>query len=359
MNGGVRVSAIVCVAVLSGERSSAQQVVPPVSEVESFERQWFFMAENDVATFSDGDYTSGLRFGIARESDPDGENALVRGLTWMTGGLHGSPLRLFSGLADPEVTEFTTGWSLTHTIFTPEDKLARRPAGGERPYAGWLGLSFSATSRDDNAASSVGLSLGLTGEAAFGEEVQDAVHDLLSSQEYHGWDSQLPTEFTVNLHFDRKHRYSWLDGLALGCLEVDGYFEWGGELGTYRTAGYLGTHVRAGINLPGRHPARLLDLGTSSNRFFSGSGEEGDWSLYMFGGVRGSLVAHDITLDGPLFTSWDEAVDSEPWVVELVWGVGVRWKSWDMTLAVVGRTDEFDGQNDEHDFASMMVRKSY
>ncbi len=318
-----------------------------------------FQLDNDLFTGSDRNYTNGARLAYLRPIAEKDLNWIQKSLRTL-GGTGDS--RLFNFLAvavDPDQVRFDWGIGLTQLMFTPSDPEWTEAPPGERPYAGWLGMEFSLHAKDSRAVSSVVLSVGVTGEYSFAEETQKWVHTHISgSPVFQGWDSQIPGEVTVNLNFDQKRRFGDLARATRDWLmEVDGYLEWGAGIGNFRTDAYVGTLLRTGIHLPVQYATPRIQLGNYSHELFLPGARvnRSEWSLYLFGGARGTAVAHDITLDGPVFRSFDTGVSSEPLVGELVAGVGFRLGSFTLTFSRTFRTKEFDGQEQGHQFGSILA----
>ncbi len=317
--------------------------------------QW----DNDLLTGSDRDYTNGARVAYVRDLDPDAatHNFLQQALYRLSGAAPDAP---FGNLRFPNNApqRFAWGVGLTQLMYTPDDFTTATAPKGERPYAGWLGLECSLHVKNDNSASSVTLSLGTTGSLSYAQEAQEWVHTNISgSPIYQGWDSQVPGELTVNLHFDHKQRIGCLDSTADWPVEFDGYYEWGAALGNFRTDGYLGGLLRAGYNLPATYATPRVQIGSYGHALFREEDPDAPpVSIFGFTGLRGSAVLHDITLDGPVFRDFDTGVDRRPFVGELLVGVGLRWGYCDLSLSRTLRTNEFYGQNENQVFGSVMFR---
>jgi len=322
-------------------------------------RQLILQWDNDIFAGTDRGYTNGGRIAFLQEYRPDDEirgrlKGLLRDLSrtsrdgWF-GGWTAPP----SAVDD---LRFAWGAGLTQLMFTPEDPEPETAPEGERPYAGWLGLEFSAHLKDADAVSSVTLSLGTTGEPSFAEDVQTWVHeDLTDSPVFQGWDSQVPAEPTVNLHFDQKRRLGWLESDE--GIELDGFVEWGAAVGNFQTNAYGGALLRVGTNLAATFATPRLQLGSYGHAFFEPTqSHSGDLSFYGFAGLRGTAVAHDITLDGPVFRDFDTGTSSEPLVGEVLLGLGIRLDPVSLTLAQTLRTREFDDQRERQSFGSIQLR---
>lgn len=317
--------------------------------------QW----DNDLLTGTDNGYTNGTRIAFARELPTDSKTHyfLQDTLQRLSGARRSGPL---GGIRFPEagVSRFQYGIGLTQLMFTPSDTEALRPPLGERPYAGWLGLEISLQASGGNSASTVTFSIGTTGRLAYARDIQKWIHEHISnSPVFQGWDSQAPGELTVNLHFDHKRRLTLFDLTNDWPTMVDGFFEWGGSLGNFRSDAYLGAFLRAGHNLPPSHASPRVQLGGFTETFFdTGRSSVDTVALYGFAGCRAYAVLHDISLDGPVFRDWNESVASETWVGQLSFGLAARWKAFELSLSHTVRTDEFAHQRNRSRYGSVMLR---
>jgi hypothetical protein len=334
---------------------AAQALVLAGAHADQFMVQW----DNDLLTGTDDGYTNGARIAFAQElpADSAGYNSLQQTLRELTGSDRGNALNDFR-FQDEGALHFQYGIGLTQLMFTPASPNALTPPDGERPYAGWLGLEFSLQASAYDSANTATISIGITGEASYAQEAQEWVHRNISdSPIFQGWDSQAPAELTINLHLDHKHRLDFTEFTQDWPIELDGFYEWGGALGNFRTNAYAGAWVRAGHNLPSNYATPRVQLGSFTSALFDdGRTPNENFSLYGFSGVRGYAVLHDITLNGPLFSDWDESVDPKPLVGELSFGVAARWNWAEISLSHTLRTDEFKGQNNRSTYGSVLFK---
>lgn len=220
------------------------------------------------------------------------------------------------------VTEDTWSFGMTHHIYTPTDEWSVTPLHGERPYASFMELDYSLRYRAGDSVTSVGLALGVTGEWAGGESIQGAAHRQFNGKNFQGWDSQLPNEVTLGLVIDHTTHHELSE-------YVDLITSVGGMVGTRRTALDSSVTLKMG----------KLD-GTRA---------------YVFSGVGGSLVLHDITLDGSLTQEWSHSVHSELFVGEFTFGLGVGLGDFELILSRTIRTKEFTTQRNNHTFDSIQL----
>ncbi|MGC6505276.1 MAG: lipid A deacylase LpxR family protein [Coraliomargaritaceae bacterium] len=318
--------------------------------------QW----DNDLLmTGTDQDYTNGARIAFQREfpSEKLPRGTLKDPLRRITGTeKNTSAAEIRFGRGKP--LRYAWGVGLTQIMYTPTNPNAGKSPAGERPYAGWLGVEFSLQAMNDQARTGITLSLGTTGDASLAEDTQDWVHENISNSPlFQGWNSQLEEEFTVNLHFDHKRRLHLLEHGMPGQWETDGYGEWGIAGGNFRTNSYLGGLIRFGYNLPPTYSIPRVQLGSYGAAFFREEARERKaFSLLGFTGLRGSLVIHDITLDGSVFPHSPSATESKILVGEWLYGLQLRWNAFDLSLSNTLRTTEFKGQDKHHSFGSVMLR---
>jgi hypothetical protein len=320
--------------------------------------KFIFQFDNDLFYDIDQDYTNGIRVALMRENEnePFDENALQRSLHQLTGSGSESSLGKFRTRGGG-MTRYAWGTGLTQLMYTPKSKSAKVPPYGERPFAGWLGLEFSLHTKNDYSVSSVTLTLGTTGKASFAEKTQNWVHNLSHSHLYKGWDSQVPQEVTVNLHLDHKHKLA-IDPLTEDLpLKLDGYYEWGAALGNFQTNAYLGMLLRAGYNLSASYSTPRVQIGSYAHDLFRKEDPRRNrFSFYTYGGLRGTAVLHDISLNGPLFRDFKYKVENQAFVGEALIGYGLSWRHFEISHSFTHRTREFKSQKTKHPFGSILLR---
>ena len=322
-----------------------------------------FYYENDLFNGEDANYTSGGRLSYITSGQPAVDIAFIQHtLDFLSGGEDSSELmKSIWGLGDPSKVRYSYGFALTQPMVTPENKFSAEPDPGDRPYVGWLGLGFSVHARDHRTLNSVEISLGTVGPHAFAEDTQDYVHDIRDLDKFQGWDSQMPNEPTLNIVFNQKRRWHLLEDASLPMnLEIDGFHETGVSLGNFLTDIHIGGLIRIGWNLPVEFSdARLTQTAHTQRLFSNGEGAGERWSGYAILGARGSAVFHDITIDGPVFRSYDSNIKREPLIGEAYIGFGVRRGNWEFGYVHTYRTKQFESQGDPQGFGSVAIRKQF
>ena len=322
-----------------------------------------FFLDNDLFAGRDQDYTNGARLSYITEGRPLLDVPFIeKNLHRFSAvGQYANPFSSIWGLKDTSKVEYAYGFSLTQLMFTPETQTTLTAPPGERPYAGWAGIGFSLHARNEKILNSVEISLGVVGPHAQAQETQDFIHDIRNIDRFQGWDSQIPNEITLNLHFDHKRRWTDLRKVELPFdLELDGFHEIGYSIGNFLTEAHVGFVLRLGWNIPVEFSdARLTPTAHTQKLYADGGYNRHDWSCYFIGGARITGVLHDITLDGPLFRDFDTNVSREPWVGEIYAGFGIRYRSWEFNYVHTFRSKQFKTQSESPSFGSIAIRKRF
>lgn len=322
-----------------------------------------FFLDNDLFAGTDKNYTNGGRLSYVTEGRPIFDLPILdKYLHGLSGDGDGESLaQRIWGFEEPDLVEYSYGFALTQLIFTPGNLNAPTAPPGERPYAGWLGVSVSLHARDERALNTVEISLGVVGPHSQAKQAQDAIHDLYKIGKFQGWKSQVPNEVTLNLHFEQKRRWTDLRKLDLPFdMEFDGFHETGYSIGNYLTEAHVGFLVRLGWDLPIEFSdARITPTAHTQKLYTDEDYNKSTWSFYVLGGARLSGILHDITIDGPVFRDFDTGVTREPWVGEIYAGFGVRYTGWEFNFVQTYRSKQFKSQSGNQSFGSIAIRKRF
>lgn len=304
------------------------------SEADSDRGTFTLHFENDVLGTDDSDrhYTNGLLL-----TYQTGEN---RVWDWLDGWAR----RHY--FLEPDV-RLRASWAVGQSLFTPEDISTTELVVNDRPYAGWLHADLGLVGITDEILRTMELSVGVVGPAAGGEPLQKWFHEIIGSPEPMGWHNQLNNELTLMLVFEQKWRNLFGPGL-LG-LQMDLSPHGSVALGNVFTFGGVGGTIRIGQGLERDFgPPRIQPAPPGSGYLLSGKG----FGWYVFGGVDGRLMLHNIFLDGNTFSS-SHSVERNPLVGDLLGGVAVTGLGMRVGLVYVARTEEFKGQNTSDHFGSV------
>lgn len=270
--------------------------------------------------------------------------ALVRWLnTWMEHGAASTP--------DQKNMVFSIGQSL----YTPTDWSRRDLDREDRPYAAMLMSSFGYNIRRGNSLHTTQLQLGVVGPLAFGEEVQDAVHDAISEEKFSGWGHQLHNEPLVGLVHERMRKSTYEFANVDSRLQFDVISHWGGSIGNAFTHANAGAELRIGWNLPddfGSSPLRPAGENTAPK----GAPRSRKLSGHAFLTSDARWVIRDITLDGNTFES-SHSVNKRSFVGEVGYGLVLTYHKWKFAVARYFRSREFDSQVETPRFGSFTISR--
>jgi hypothetical protein len=206
----------------------------------------------------------------------------------------------------------------------------------------------------DDGFEGFGWLLGVVGPAAFGEEIQKAVHELVNSPEPMGWENQLGNELLLNMYYQRKHKqierpaFDLTTGFGLGAgnmltgadLLLEARFGRNMPQGFVHVPDPTGRSLPYDAHLPPPKPARSV--------------------LYYSVVLRAAWFGHLLFLDGNTFRN-SHSVDREPLVAELILGMHYQRPKWGVHLSWWFTSDTFDpgpdappGADLTNDFASVM-----
>ncbi len=318
---------LLCTLVVAGISIHAQAQVPTAAPVPPSVPPGdsaliiTLQTENDVIGRTDRNYTAGLRLGVTLPTTvmPDALADLGRRLM-------GEGIQRFS-------------LDLSQTLFTPRDTSARIPNPRDRPYAAVLTSQFNLVHDTDRTRTILGLSLGVLGPAAQGEELQNGFHDLIRDPAVNGWAHQIKNMPVVQLVGARIWRLPVL-GESDDGLQVDVVPSAAGAVGTWRDYAQIGAQIRLGQGLKTDFGTSRISPGLTGADAYTPTRS---FVWYVFAGADGQAVAWDSTLDGNPFASGPH-VNRNPWLGEFEAGIAMIWHGVRLSYTHVFQTQEFRGQ---------------
>jgi len=234
-------------------------------------------------------------------------------------------------------------------MYTPAD--IRNPAyiPGDRPYAGWLYGSVGMVSDTGKRLDNMMLTVGVVGPSALAGPTQRFVHKVIDVNKPQGWDNQLHDELGVVLTFERKWR--GLYEISPFGVGVDMTPHVGVNLGNVNTDASVGAMFRLGYDLPSDYgPPRIRPSLPGSDFFIPTSTLGG----YLFAGVEGRAVGHNIFLDGNTFRD-SPSVDKKIFVGSVQAGFALTYDAMRLSYTHVFQTREFDGQRNPEQFGAVTL----
>lgn len=291
--------------------------------------------ENDWFNGSDSHYTNGFSVGWvpgAAAPPPQWAVNLARLLPWF-----------------PQQGEVRHGYAFGQSTFVPSDITVADPPLTDRPYAGWLYASLGLAADSGSTLDQFGVTVGVVGPASFAEDTQKFFHEALGSDDPQGWDTQLENEPGVVLTYQR----SWRGPATGGASgpQFDFVPHAGAALGNVYTYANAGVTLRYGTQLPNDYGAPYVRQGLPAASNFTTAS---DFGWYVFAGVEGRAVAHNIFLDGNTFRD-SRSVDKKPFVGDLQFGFVLDWPDVRVSYTHVLRTREFRTQEDNDGYGAVSV----
>lgn len=253
------------------------------------------------------------------------------------------------------------GWVLLgQNIYTPGNLLTRALIKTDRPYAGWMYAGPIYQRRGELAPNLVvmenfEINLGIVGPESLADEAQETVHRWWVPDDVpQGWGNQLKDEPGLVLKYARLWRWTPTTETA---RHLDVIPRVGAEVGNVNTFATMGATMRLGWNLPQDFGVQIIDSPASVNGGLTRQTPES--FAYVFGGLDGRAVGHDITLDGNTFRG-GPSVDKNYFVADLSWGVAFQiFRHTEITYTRVIRTEEFHGQNRADIFGSVTIKGKF
>ncbi|MDR3520104.1 MAG: lipid A deacylase LpxR family protein [Acidocella sp.] len=188
---------------------------------------------------------------------------------------------------------------LQQVIYTPVDTQAYDPNPHDRPYAGQLALHTSIIQDTASTRSVLQASLGVVGPDALGQPVQNGFHEFIGDTSAKGWSYQLHNEPTLDFMASRTWRYD-LANFDQGALTLQMLSQASAQVGNTEIYGQVGSIVRLGSGLDSDFGPSVIGPVMSGTEAYTPT-QPFVW--YVFGGVSGRLVAHDMLVQGNDFQS--------------------------------------------------------
>jgi len=250
--------------------------------------------------------------------------------------------------------------SLVQKMYTPEDIGRTDLIEDDRPYAGITTFAIGLHCKNTRRMDTIEIDLGIIGPDSYAADIQKVIHEWTSSVPARGWDHQIGNEVLFNLFYERKWRWP---ALSYGeDYSGDMISHAGAGLGNAYIGANGGLQFRFGYHLPHDFGTYVIRPGTDTGAPLDESDPRLDhnkrFGIHLFAGIDGRAVIRDITLDG---NTWKDShsVEKEPFVANLITGVGVLVHRFKITGAYVFPTKEFKLQKSTHIYGSITVSYSF
>ena len=315
--------------------AGAQQDRAPEDEAGTFTFVW----ENDKFANTDRNYTNGVRF------------------SWLSGTQATDGLSAWAARNLVRTTNSTVrrgGFAIGQSIFTPEDTQTAAPLPDQQPYAGWLYAEANALIEQRNVVDQIAVQIGVVGPSAGGEWAQNEFHKLIGVDSAKGWDNQLQDELGIVVNYDKKlRRVAYLGSTDFGADITPNL---GLALGNVYTHARAGLTVRVGQDLGNDYGPPRVRPSLGGSGYFTPD-DKASW--YLFAGIEGRAVAHNIFTDGSLFN--DDGVDlsKRPLVTDYQGGLVIQLWNTQLALTMVERSREYAEQTAPQRFGAFSLSQKF
>lgn len=278
--------------------------------------------ENDSFGSTDRYYTNGIKIGGGIPADR------------ISGLFTRPPNALLDAISDGASNHF--GLFIGQNLYTPRDISIAAPQPNDRPWAAWAYIGAVAQSVKDDRLHTVEFDLGFVGPPALGKQAQTFWHNhIVDAPEPKGWGNQLRGEPGFLLAYLHKRRY----GDNTGVQFVPHI---GATVGTIMTFVRIGGIVRVGQNMTGFGPDGIEPGGAmlKNTRVQQEGNARQPYEWFVFAGVDGRAIGHNIFLDGSLFRD-GPSVQRRDTVYDFTAGVSARIDKVRMSVTRIKRSEEF------------------
>ncbi len=190
-------------------------------------------------------------------------------------------------------------FDLQQQIYTPVNTQAYDPNPHDLPYSAQLALHVSLIQDTDTTRSIAQVSVGVVGPDALGQSVQNGFHEIIGDTPNRGWRYQLHNEPTLDFlggRIWRENLASFDDG-NFGLQLLPQITAQAGNTEIYAQAGVI---LRFGQGLGSDFGPALIQPGITGTDAYTPTRP---FVWYIFGGLDGRVVAHDIFIQGNTFQS--------------------------------------------------------
>ncbi len=247
-----------------------------------------------------------------------------------------------------KIAKVNFGISLGHQIFTPSDTQAEELVVNDRPYAGFLYLGFALSLKKEFSEQFFEVALGTVGPSSLAETVQNGYHRLIDIPQSRGWKNGLNDEPVIRVNY--QHRIKTIKKEHIEFIPFYGL-----GIGNVMVAAHAGGLVRLGFHLPNTFGSSRPSA-SNGNSFISSSlrDDSKKTSYYIFGGLRGNLVARNLFLDGNTLRN-SHRVTKYPVNYETELGAGLQTEKWGLVWSFVVQSPEFEERSRYNSFGSISL----
>ena len=244
------------------------------------------------------------------------------------------------------------GIEVEQTMYGPKLDKTDNMVQGEHPYCGYLSLNFLGNQNLDYSFGTLtlqhSLGFGLVGPHSYSEQSQKIIHAWLGCKDPKGWKKwQIRDEFILqyelyaNLNVEA-YRHGDFSILVIPRTGID--------VGGFKDMLAAGIDFKFGFNVPDN---------VGSGMILSAPKQRSDWSFFALAGVEGRCVLHDTSIEGGFFRDSPYTLDAETLVGEFHWGVGLSYKSFEISYFNFIRSKEFETNDRRPNYGQLKIVFSF
>lgn len=243
--------------------------------------------DNDYVFASDDHYTGGMQVGWMSDTYDDNiSNLYVSSMKDMVS---------FLKIANFEGKHQNGAINLQEIIITPRNLSTDKPIYNDVPYAGVLMANFSYFLWETSMFEEYKISLGTVGSYSGAQELQQAVHKVISEFGSKGWDNQIGNRVLLQAGYIKGIR-QYEKNLS-GGMGFDWFNNYFFDLGTVYTGAGFGSIVRYGYNMPKSFPQMGSLLNSSQNDQLNLDTYDKNWGWSLNAGVAVDGVGYSYLYD--------------------------------------------------------------
>tara|TARA_B100000795_G_C22794461_1_gene438625 strand:- start:125 stop:1072 length:948 start_codon:yes stop_codon:yes gene_type:complete len=246
---------------------------------------------------------------------------------------------------DKKIIEFQIG----HQIFTPYKSTVVNINLHDRPFAAYLFGGFGITKVFKNKTLlKNNIQIGVVGKSAFGQELQEAIHEIYNFKTPNGWKYQIRNTVAINFNTEyykalSNNKSNYLDSNFIGKI----------SLGTIFNEAKIGVIGRIGFKkLQPLHNSIAFNTNLNNQATFNVNNIES----FLYYQTSLSYIAFDATIEGSLFND-DSPVTYSPKAFRFDIEIGYKFtaKRWNFGYAYYFHTNKIDNlrNNNGNDYGGL------
>ncbi|MGI3902597.1 MAG: lipid A deacylase LpxR family protein [Janthinobacterium lividum] len=239
------------------------------------------------------------------------------------------------------------------SFFTPVKYHDVVPDPEDRPFAGFLyGGGSLLEETGGRMLENLEILVGVVGPDALARQTQELFHAATGFNNGNldqSWSHQLKNEPGIMVSYDRHWKVLQF---SVAGFEVDAIPDAGVTVGNVMTYAEIGGQLRIGQNLGADYGIPRIRPALSGTNWFDVAAMSSRLGWYLFAGVQGRAVAHNIFLDGSSFQD-SPSVKKNILVGDFSTGASLFWSDYvKLDLSFTDRSEEFTTQRQADHFGN-------